>query len=688
MKRFPKILASCGLLLCGGLIEPTFALANAPADTVAKANWTLMFYHDADNNLERPLMKNLEDMLKVGSTSAVNIIVLAARHPRGDRLYSNDPVANLPNWTTTKLLRVEHNKLVELEDWGATDMGSPASLARFLKTATRDFPAERYGLIFGDHGMAWAGVAVDEISDYDSLAVDEIAASVLEATKTVGRLELIGFDACVMGNLEVAKTLAPVAHYMVASEEIEPADGWDYAPLLAALTRAPTMDGATLGRAVVDTYRDYYAKSPHRALLEKAKALTLAVIDLDKVAPINAAVAGLGTGADSLLARGSRSAWIRVAQARNEAEEFGLSGAPPSVAVAGSEVYDLVHVAQNFKKHSPDRVSDAAADAVIAAVGQAVVYSFHGEARPHANGLSIFFPPDQTTLNVRGKTSYNETAFAQSNRWFPFLEKYAAFPVSDHERTRPKPALNSLVASGRMASRGSPVKIVSKVSPEEIAEANFVLARSQDGEQIIMGATPIDLDEAGDLKEDWDGQWFTITDQHTELVAPITSFEEIVDGNDDDVYWVAVPAQLRFHGTREWLDVTLSFELEFKDEEVSGDFIYAVEHTAHGPREIELEAGDDLRPVYRIIDAAGKERSTAALDSEQVLHVTDDDDLRVGRSAVPPGTYLAGFVVSDLAGRQSESYVEVEVGAATEAATDNATEPATAPETATDTGDQ
>ena len=661
---FPKRLASSVLLLCTALTAPV--LAGALANNTPAASWTLMFYLDADNDLERPLIKNLEDMLKVGSSDAVNIIVLAARHPRGDRKYSNDAVANLPNWTTTKLLRVEHNKLQEIADWGETDMGNPATLARFLKGATEGFPAQRYGLIIGDHGMAWAGVAVDESSDDDSLSVDELAGAIAGVTKTTGRFELLGFDACVMGNLEVAKTLAPAARYMVASEEIEPADGWDYEPLLAALTRTPTMDGAALGRVIVDTYHNYYLKSPQRALQQKAKALTLAVIDLDKVAPISAAVASLANGADSLLTRAGHGGWIQVAQARNQAEEFGRSAAP-GPAPPGSEVYDLVHFAQNIKEQSQDKASAAAADAVIAAVSQAVVYNIHSAARPHANGLSIFFPPDQTTLNVRGKASYNEIGFAGGNRWFPFLQSYTAFPASDQERNRPKPALRSLAPSGRMAGHGSSVKIGTQVYPDEIEEANFVLARSVNGERVVLGAVPIDLDAAGDLKEDWDGKWFTITDQDNELLAPITSFEDIVDGNDDDVYWAAVPAQLRLNGTNEWLDVTLNFELEFKgdddsdDDEVRGDFIYAVEYTRHGPREIELDQGDELRPVYVIVDAAGNERPSHAEGADQVLRITDADDLKVGRNDVPPGTYLAGFIVSDLEGRQSESLTEVEV---------------------------
>jgi hypothetical protein len=38
-----------------------------------------------------------------------------------------------------------------------------------------------------------------------------------------------------MGNFEVAKAMAPYGHVMVASEELEPGNGWDYTPMLEAL---------------------------------------------------------------------------------------------------------------------------------------------------------------------------------------------------------------------------------------------------------------------------------------------------------------------------------------------------------------------------------------------------------------------------------------------------------------------
>jgi hypothetical protein len=655
------------MLLFGGL--SLLGAANAGGAPAAPADWTVLVYLDADNDLEKPMMRNLADMVAVGGSERVQVIVLAARSPQSTGLYTDASVGGLPDWSSTKLLRVERGRLQQLADWGAADMGDGQTLARFLDTATRDYPAKRYALLFGDHGMAWAGVAVTESQDYDALTVDEIATALGATVPKTGRLELIGFDACLMADLEVAKTLAPYARYLVASEEIEPADGWDYRALLTRLTGAPAMDGEALGRAVVDSYRDYFLKSQVHELREKARAITLTLVDLDKVAALDAAVTRLGTSVDALLARGKHDAWISLARARHDAEEFGRSAAPAVGGVSpGMEVYDAVQLAEKIKAGAPDPAVAAAADAVIAAAHAAVRYDFRGDSRPHANGLSLFFPPNRATLAQRDrnpKKSYDRIAWSTGaqNRWYPFLADYTAFPATPGELSLPKPAFDAPDASGRMASPSGHVKLHSRVRTDELAEASFVLARSERDLDIVIGAIPLKPETGGELDEEWDGEWFTITDQQLEFIAPITGFEELEEEGSEDLYWASVPAQLRVAHTKAWLDVTLSFVLDLREdsEDIGGDFIYAVEFTPHGPREIDIEEGDDLRLVYETIDAKGNERLLPMDGPGQVMHLHDLEDLKVERSRVPPGRYRAGFLVEDLAGRVSDNFVEIEV---------------------------
>ena len=42
------------------------------------------------------------------------------------------------------------------------------------------------------------------------------------------KLDLIGFDACLMASLESMTVWSDYAEHYVGSEELEPGDGWDY----------------------------------------------------------------------------------------------------------------------------------------------------------------------------------------------------------------------------------------------------------------------------------------------------------------------------------------------------------------------------------------------------------------------------------------------------------------------------
>jgi len=226
----------------------------------ADAEWTMMMYLACDNDLEAPQLADLEEMLSAGSTAQVRIVALCDRSAESDEDggYSGDGVGGLDDWTGGKLLYVEKGKLVELDDWGDIDSGDPATLQRFIETATERYPASNYALVLGDHGMAWPGICADEGTD-NMLSTQEVA-TVLEATSdNYGRLALLGFDACLMGNLETAYALAPYAQVMVASEELEPGDGWAYDVAYGQLVQRPQMTAAELGKVIADSFYASYA---------------------------------------------------------------------------------------------------------------------------------------------------------------------------------------------------------------------------------------------------------------------------------------------------------------------------------------------------------------------------------------------------------------------------------------------
>ncbi len=69
----------------------------------------------------------------------------------------------------------------------------------------------------------------------------------IETTVLLGqKLDILGFDSCVMGMLEVGYQFNYVAKTMIASEGSVPSAGWTYAKILGCLAREDTAT-STLG---------------------------------------------------------------------------------------------------------------------------------------------------------------------------------------------------------------------------------------------------------------------------------------------------------------------------------------------------------------------------------------------------------------------------------------------------------
>ena len=149
--------------------------------------------------------------------------------------------------------------------------GDPNTLQQFIVESVRLYPADHYGLVIWNHGTGWLDVNVYEsvralgssaplfkrkqvaLSDGTTrpIAFDDSSKDFLDTADLRGRrspapiaetgmrLDLIGMDACLMAMVEGAEELADFADYFVGSQEVEPMNGWPYAPILAVLNRKP-----------------------------------------------------------------------------------------------------------------------------------------------------------------------------------------------------------------------------------------------------------------------------------------------------------------------------------------------------------------------------------------------------------------------------------------------------------------
>lgn len=173
----------------------------------------------------------------------------------------------------------------QIGDEHIRNMGEADTLADFLSFCKKEYPADHQILIFWDHGAGAFGFASDELYGKDSITLKELRQAlerVWQADEEEPPYEIIGFDACLMASVEVAETLHGYGRYLVASEEVEPGFGWNYTPWLEELSASPQMNGAQVGRAIVDAGLEAIAEMSIRyGAVTGNLPSTLSVVDIN-----------------------------------------------------------------------------------------------------------------------------------------------------------------------------------------------------------------------------------------------------------------------------------------------------------------------------------------------------------------------------------------------------------------------
>jgi len=263
-----------------------------PAPT-APAKWTLLIYMAADNNLEPFAIQDINELeqglwrLKEAglATTLVDILVLVDR--------AEGYTETWEDWTDTRLIRIQPDNSPEfgsrvLMQNQEFDMGDPATLSAFIGAAQNLGDSEHTALILWNHGGGWSNLAHDETTpsgDFGYFHLQDLSDALSQAADGRERspFDLIGFDMCLMAQFETATAVKTYADVMVASQALEPGDGWPYAEIIPKLARLDPIGGAS---AVVDAFHDYYQK-------RNEPDTTLAAIDLSLLGEFESELAEL-----------------------------------------------------------------------------------------------------------------------------------------------------------------------------------------------------------------------------------------------------------------------------------------------------------------------------------------------------------------------------------------------------------
>ena len=282
--------------------------------------------------------------------------------------------------------------LTLVDELPPASMGDAATLTDFLRYCKQNYPAEKTAVLFWNHGGgSVSGAAFDERYGYDSLTLDEMQTAfgrVWEADENNPPLELVGFDTCLMATVDVAGTFAGTARYLVASEEVEPANGWDYTGWLGALAADPAMDGAALGEVICDAY---YAGC--QAVGTHSNA-TLSLTDLTRTGPLLEAYEAFG--AEALAAACEDPGFFsRFARVAAQSENYGGNTREQGY----TNMVDLGHMARQSTG-----LLQTAGD-VLNALEDCVLYRVSGPYRAESTGLSCYYSYNGDLNDLYGYTN-------------------------------------------------------------------------------------------------------------------------------------------------------------------------------------------------------------------------------------------------------------------------------------------
>ena len=678
--------------------------------------WLVMLYQDADDKvLEQDIYVDLNEAERVGSSGQLHIVSQVDRFQAG---YRGDG-----DWSSTKRFYVTLDSDLksvysqEVADLGEVNMADGDTLVDFVTWAIETFPADKHALILSDHGMGWPGgwtdpapggrgahnVALSEMGD--ELFLMELDEALQEIRDQTGldQFELIGMDACLMGHLEVFDALAPHARYAVASQETEPALGWAYTGFLGALRDNPGMDGAELGRLIVDSYiqedqrivddqarAEFLSRgSPLSSLFgvpsaeqlarQMQDSVTLAAVDLQ-------AIPALMNRVNELSYALQGASQKDVAKARSYAQSFtSVFGkeAPPSYL-------DLGHLAQLLQAETGSRDVARAAEGVLATLEQVVITEKHGSKKPAASGISIYFPNSQLYQSrYAGHDSYTTIAhrFATESLWDDFLNyHYTGKPFELGAGVVAVPERGAtIVGPGAEEIEVSPITLsADRVAPGEMillstdirgTSVGYVLIFAgffdQESNSIFVADTDyLESDETREIDGVYYPHWaeegdFTMEFEWEPIVFAINDgVDSVVALFSPEVYG-ASPEQAVYtiEGIYTYTDGGESryARLYFSDGVLQQVFGYTGEGGTGAPREIIPNGGDTFTVLDRWLDLneRGTVEQTTTLAGDTLTF--GDETFSWEALDAAAGQYVVGFIVQDLDGNTYESFEVVTV---------------------------
>ena len=354
----------------------------------AKSATVLVYMCGADlETYSKAASKDIQEMAKAQLGDNVRIVIETGGAQRWH-------FTNMANANTRQRWVIDSSGMYLVEDAGKGTMLDQKSVTDFAKWGVKNYPADRYMFFFWDHGGGTiGGYGHDEkYPNADPLTLLELRNALKDSGQ---KYDMVGFDACLMGTIETAYAMEPVADYMLASEEYEMGDGWYWTGFLSALGQNPSIDTVELGKVAIDDFTNYYFK-------QRLRNITLSIVDLREVPYVYERMGDFLEAAEQSI-NADNSRFSEMSQARKGARAFADGG------------IDQVDVADLIQRTTFD-----GKDELLAAVNSCVKYR-SGTNIAGANGLAMYFPYSEVRQYSGTRTILNDIGYVKPTEFYDYF---------------------------------------------------------------------------------------------------------------------------------------------------------------------------------------------------------------------------------------------------------------------------